>query len=145
VHEGDTEGGTLGLARADIPGLTESFFGGASPRAGGKVDITYKAPSTHGSAHGHAEQSMFGRLARRLRGMLKGNPPELTRSQLEGKTVWGLVEQEVCSTCRQGTDNPGTEAGVIKQFSTEFPELRIELRALDTSEVVVVQGGKRLN
>ncbi len=94
----ETEGGTMGSARTDIPGLEKRAFIGKSPQAGGAVNPNSNfPPATNPEAlphtHAHAEQH----IADQLEAALKSVP----REQLKGRTVWILIEQEPCSTCAQ--------------------------------------------
>lgn len=135
------EGGTIGVGSSDIPGLESKVFEGASPRAGGKADSTFKPPSDDVRAIGHAEQNLTGKVDAAIQTELKAK--RLTLGQLEGKTVRFHIEQEVCSVCRQGLNPDSTAgAGVLKQFSNKYPSLTIEVTASGTSEVIRIKGGK---
>jgi hypothetical protein len=134
-----TEGGTMGAAKTDVPGLENRTFTGRSPQAGGEVNPASKFPPPTDPAvlpqtHGHAEQH----LADQLEEALKAIP----REQLKGKRVWMLIEQEPCSTCAQGIATP-TEAGVLAKLSREFPELTFEIKSLTNNSLIVLQGGTR--
>lgn len=131
-----TEGGTIGAARTNIPGLEGRAFIGKSPQAGGQVNPNSEfGPATDPKklphTHGHAEQH----IADQLSASLKSVP----REKLRGASVWILIEQEPCSTCAQGTINPDTASGVLKKLSNEFPELRFEIKNLDSSGRIVLE------
>jgi hypothetical protein len=137
-----TEGGTLGTAKTDIPGLENRTFTGRSPQAGGEVNPGSKFPPATDPAvlpqtHGHAEQH----LADQLEEALKAIP----REQLKGKRVWMLIEQEPCSTCAQGVTDAAEAAGVLRKLSQEFPELTFEIKSLTSNSIIVLQGGVRTN
>jgi hypothetical protein len=137
-----TEGGTLGAAKTDIPGLESRVFTGRSPQVGGKVNPASKfAPATDPEVlpqtHGHAEQH----IADQLEEALKGIP----REQLKGKRVWMLIEQEPCSTCASGVTGEAAPAGVLRKLSQEFPELTFEIKNLTSNSLIVLRGGTRTN
>ena len=137
-----TEGGTLGTAKTDIPGLEDQVFTGRSPLAGGGVNPGSKfSPATDPAVlpqtHGHAEQH----IADQLEEALKAIP----REQLKGRRVWMLIEQEPCSTCAQGLTNPAEAAGVLRKLSQEFPELTFEIKSLTSNSLFVLRGGARIN
>src|SRR5205085_2683204 len=116
---GHTEGGTIGVARTNIPGLETRVFNGASPQAGGQVNPASNfAPPTNPAVlpqtHGHAEQAIADEIEAALR--------SIPRDQLRGRTVWMLIEQVPCSTCAQGAGNAAVEAGVLRRLSEAFPE-----------------------
>jgi hypothetical protein len=141
-EQGQIEGGTAAAARTDIPGLENRNFIGGSRRSRGEErpdHPEFRPPSTHGAAQGHAEQQVVGQLNDAIRGA------GLTREQLNGKSVWLRVEQEVCSTCRAGLTNDSVGLGVLGQFSERFPELTIIIRSPSTSEFFIIRGGRRIN
>lgn len=131
-----TEGGTMGVARTDIPGFENRSFIGKSPQAGGALNANSNFPPATDPkelphTHAHAEQH----IADQLEAALKSIP----REQLKGRTVWMLIEQEPCSTCAQGTNNANTKAGVLKKLSDAYPELRFEIKNLNTSGRIVIE------
>jgi hypothetical protein len=135
--EVDPEGGTIGSARTDIPGLESRSFLGRSPRAGGQVNPASNFPPATDPAvlphtHGHAEQGIADELEAALR--------DIPREQLKGKTVWMLIEQEPCSTCAQGVANAKVDPGVLKKLALEFPEVTFEIKNLRTSSILVLKG-----
>ena len=137
-----TEGGTMGTAKTDIPGLENRTFTGRSPRAGGKVNPSSKFPPATDPAvlpqtHAHAEQHIADQLEEALK--------SIPREQLKGRRVWMLIEQEPCSTCAQGVTDSAETAGVLRKLSEEFPEVTFEVKNLMSSEVIVLQGGSRTN
>lgn len=132
--EGST-GGTFGVAETDLPLKTQTFEGG-SPKTGSQPDPTYKPPTEFGSAQGHAEQNLVGALKKAI------SDAKLDIGQLKDKTVYMLIEQEVCATCKAGLYNDSAGAGVLKQFSREFPDLTIEVMNLETGEVLRIRGGQ---
>jgi hypothetical protein len=134
----EVEGGTVGSARTDIPGLENRAFVGRSPQAGGKVNPASEfAPATDPKllpqTHGHAEQDIADQLAEALR--------KIPREQLKGRRVWMLIEQEPCSTCAQGASNPKVAPGVLKKLSQEFPEVIFEIKDLNSNAIIVLKGG----
>ena len=139
---GRTEGGTMGSARTDIPGLEGRSFIGRSPAAGGQVNPNSQfAPPTDPEVlphtHGHAEQGIADELEAELR--------SITSEHMRGRRVWILIEQEPCSTCAQGVAaNTTVEAGVLGKLSRAFPEIIFEVRSLANSAVIVLKGGIRV-
>ncbi|UFZ05152.1 DUF4157 domain-containing protein [Bradyrhizobium ontarionense] len=136
----EVEGGTVGAARTDIPGLENRTFVGQSKLAGGPG---YNAQSNfppHTSAetlphtHGHAEQHIADQLEEAL--------AKIPRDQLKGRRVWMLIEQEVCATCGQGATNAETAAGVLKKLSLKYPELTFEIKNLQSSSLTVLKGSE---
>jgi hypothetical protein len=134
----EVEGGAVGAARTDIPGLGDRTFIGQSRRAGGP---RYKPESNFPPAtnvkdlphtFGHAEQHIADQLEAAL--------AKIPREQLKGRTVWMLIEQDVCATCGQGTVNLDTAAGVLKKLSQKYPELTFEIRSLQSSALIVLKG-----
>ena len=67
---------------------------------------------------------------------------KVAEEQLQS-TLKIVVDQAVCSACRQGLDS-SVAAGIIKQFSDRFKNMTIYLIADGTSEILIVQGGKIL-
>jgi hypothetical protein len=66
----------------------------------------------------------------------------VAEEQLQG-TLKIVVDQAVCNACRQGLDS-SVAAGIIKQYSDRFKNMTIYLIADETTEVLIVQGGKVL-
>jgi Domain of unknown function (DUF4157) len=141
------QGGTVAVAKTNVTGLGQKYYGGASPQA---LPPGYKGqPGTSGGqvltpanplSTDHAEQVALNSLHGDLSALLKDATPAQRAALLQGKTVWVLVEQEPCSSCASGV---GTQAspGVLKQFSDLYPELKIEIRNLRTSSRIVLGGG----
>lgn len=136
MPDAETEGGTMGVARSDIPGLEDTTFVGKSPRAGG----AYNPASQFGPAteydklpqtHAHAEQDIADQLDARLK--------SIPREKLVGRRVWMLIEQEPCSTCAQGVADPKMAAGVLKKLADAYPELTFEIKNLNTSGRIVIE------
>lgn len=133
----ETEGGTMGVARTDVPGLDDVIIVGKSPRAGGQVNSNSEfAPPTDPKilphTHGHAEQAIADRLDLFLR--------SVAREKLIGRRVWILIEQEPCSTCAQGVVDPKVSPGVLKKLANKYPELAFEIKNLNTSGRIVIEG-----
>ena len=134
----EVEGGTVGAARTDIPGLEGRAFVGQSKLAGGPGPNPKSSfpPETNVTTlpqtHAHAEQHIADQLEEAL--------AKIPREQLKGRKVWMLIEQEVCSTCAQGTANLDTAAGVLKKLSLKYPELTFEIKNLQSSAVIVLKG-----
>ena len=125
-------GGVVGAAKTNVPGLSDRTFTAGSPLAGGAVNpgSQFKPatdPKVLPHTHGHAEQG----LADQIHAAFKGIPAE----QLEGRTVWILIEQVPCSTCIQGahTADPNTEPGVLAKLSQEYPTVTFEVKHMDGS------------
>ena len=97
------EGGVVGAAKTNVPGLENERFVGKSPLAGGKVNPHSKySPPTDikvlPHTHGHAEQH----LADQLSAAFGKVPPE----DLQGARVWIMIEQLPCPPCAQGIADP---------------------------------------
>jgi hypothetical protein len=139
------KGGTVAVARTTIPRLDSKPFGGASAEA---IPENIKGkPGTSGgavlkpvnpTAIDHAEQVALENLRVAIESELQAG--RLTRADLVGRRVYLRVEQEPCSSCAAGIDNPDVGKGVIKQFSDLFPELVIEVRSARTSRSYVIRG-----
>jgi hypothetical protein len=128
---GRTQGGTVGAARTDIPGLEGRTFIGRSVVAGGARNPQSPfAPPTDPVAlpqtHGHAEQAIADQLAAELR--------SVPREQLVGRRVWMLIEQTPCPPCAM-------EEGVLRRLSKAFPEITFEVKSLDNSALMVLRNG----
>lgn len=136
----EVEGGTVGAARTDIPGLENRSFVGQSKLAGGpgynaKSNFPPQAsPETLPHTHGHAEQHIADQLEEAL--------AKIPRDQLKGRRVWMLIEQEVCATCGQGATNAETAAGVLKKLSLKYPEVTFEVKNLQSSSLTVLKGSE---
>jgi hypothetical protein len=133
----ETQGGTAGAARTDIPGLEDRVFIGRSPQAGGKVNPKSNFPPATDPevlphTHGHAEQNIADQLEEAL--------SKIPKEQLKGRRVWMLIEQEPCSTCAQGTVNAETASGVLKKLSLKYPDVIFEIKSLDNSALIVLKG-----
>jgi hypothetical protein len=134
----EVEGGTVGAARTDIPGLDKRAFIGQSKRAGGPgynpKSSFQPATNVKDLPHtvGHAEQHIADQLEEAL--------AKIPREQLKGRTVWMLIEQEPCATCAQGAVNSDTVAGVLKKLSQKYPELTFEVKSLQSSALIVLKG-----
>lgn len=139
--EKEVLGGTAGVATSDIPSLESKVFKDASRNArinvGPAEQGKFQSPNSINSDH--SEQGLVNQLHNEIEQL------KLTPNQLEGKTVRIHVEQAVCSTCRQGLDNPNADPGVLKQFSEKYKGLRIIVTAENTDEVLIIQGGRRIN
>jgi hypothetical protein len=134
----EVEGGTVGAARTDIPGLEDRAFIGQSKLAGGPGHNPESSfpPATDAKklshTHGHAEQHIADQLEEAI--------AEIPREQLKGRKVWMLIEQEPCPSCAQGAVNLGTDAGVLKKLSLEYPELTFEIKNLQSHGLIVLKG-----
>jgi hypothetical protein len=132
-------GGTFGVAETDLP-LKNNTFEGASPRAGGIPDLTYKPPTAYTGAPGHAEQNIVGAIKKAIvEAGLEKNP-----GLMKGKTIYMFIEQEVCPMCKAGIYNESVGAGVLKQFSDEFPDITVEVMNIQTGEVLRFRGGQSI-
>ncbi|HEX9294446.1 MAG TPA: polymorphic toxin-type HINT domain-containing protein [Polyangiaceae bacterium] len=142
VTKTDRGGGTVAVAATDIPGLEGKVYEGASPNArpnmGPAQGGPFQSPNPSPRFQDHAEEDIANQIDKDIQS--KGITPD----QMEGKTVQIYVEQRVCNICRQGFDSPGIPDGVLKQMSEKYPGLRIEIRNTETSEVIVIEGGRRI-
>jgi hypothetical protein len=118
---------TVAVGRTNVPGLEGILFEGASPEVWKKARLSpappgkYESPSALPRDRGHAETEIFNKFKRAVEE--RGLQP----SQLEGSLVIHVSNPSgVCPPCRWGLNNPNAPAGVIKQFSMDFPKLNIE-------------------
>jgi hypothetical protein len=140
-------GGTVAVARTDIKSLDNRPFGGASPEAL-PANLKGKPGTTGGTtltptnpvAVDHGEHVALENLRGAIDSALESKA--ITRQDLVGKSVWVRVEQEPCSSCAGGLENPAATQGPISQFSTRYPELKIEVRSSRTSRSYYIQNGK---
>nr|WP_228057013.1 putative Ig domain-containing protein [Tychonema sp. LEGE 07203] len=134
-------GGTVGVAVTDIPGLETKVFGGASPDAHinlGEVtrgEIT--SPAKVAKGRNHAEEELGNEIVNTIRSS------NLTDDDLVGKTIYMHIETMPCSTCKSGLASD-KEAGVLKQLSETYPQLRIIVTAEDSTKSMIIQGGRRI-
>jgi hypothetical protein len=143
---GKTTGGVFGTAETDLPLAQDSFEAGSRATQGGgpnpadEPPRAYKPPSKHEKAQFHAEERLTNKLRQQI------VDAKLTPADMKGKTVWMAIEQEVCPICKAGLGDSARGAGVLKQFSTEFPELTIEFTDIDaysdSFRVWRLRGGK---
>jgi hypothetical protein len=146
--EPGVEGGTAAVSQTDIRTLTDRSFPGASAEA--LPDDMRGAPGTSGgevfraanpTAVDHAEHVSLENVRRAIDGKLARG--EIQRSDLNGRTVFVLVEQEPCPSCAAGAG--GGASGVLEQFSARYPELTVEVRNLRTNRAYIYRGGRLLN
>jgi hypothetical protein len=155
--EGQIEGGTVGAGKVDLknPGKNipeEKVFSGASPegqvKGGGDKAIhhdRYKSPQADVRSQNHAEQNILGGMADDILEQfpdLKKVSKNIPKPDINGN-VHLVVDQAVCSACRQGLEST-VDAGIIKQFSKEFPDLVLHITAIGSKEIMVVKNGVRL-
>jgi hypothetical protein len=136
---GQVEGGTVaaGKGEFDRPGLEGPFTGGSKNARPEGVEPNPRFESARSDEprySGHAEQTVLGDIGGKLDNVYRGVP----KDQIKG-TVKLTVEQQVCNVCRQG--NP---PGIFLKFSNEYPNVRILVTAQDTSEILIIQGGRVL-
>ena len=141
------QGGTVAVIRTDIPGLDGRPIGGASPEAipahiknkpgtGGGSEFVL----AHPRCKNHAERVALENLRIAIEGKLATG--ELQPSQLMGCRVIMRVEQEPCNFCAGGLGATKVKVpGVIKQFSTRFPALLVEVRSPRASRSYLVRAG----
>jgi hypothetical protein len=118
---------TVAVGRTNVPGLEGITFEGASPQVWKKAGRPipppgkYESPSPLARDRRHAEGGIFNRFDQEV--WERGLRP----SDVEGKLVIHVSNpQGVCNACRSGLDNPKARAGIIKQFSADYPKLTIE-------------------
>lgn len=157
-ESGKTVGGVIGVAKTDIPGLENELFKGASPEVRKQSDQEARknaglndqpapgsivSPGKIASARNHAEQDLANQIANAIESKIASQ--NLTNEDLVGKTVFMHIDQQVCSTCKQGLSNPKVEPGVLKQLSDKYPNLKIVVTAEGTDDKLIIQGGTRIN
>lgn len=142
------EGGTVAVTETDVPTLEGRRFPGAS--SGALPEPLRGTPGTTGgdvlepvnpTAVDHAEQVSLENLRVALESGLSDG--SIKPGDLQGRTVFVLVEQEPCASCASGAG--GGPPGVLQQFSQLYPELTIEVRNMRTSRVYFYRGGELLN
>ena len=145
----------IAVARTNIPELDKRYEGyapqvrrAAKPKVpeldNSLPDRQIRAPDTlHGRTKNHAEEDLLNQVDADIRAQ------NLTETDLEGAVVDMHVSQSVCPNCRQGF-RPGrggktADSGVVKQFSERNPSVTLNITNSNTTEVLVVKGGKRLD
>jgi hypothetical protein len=130
--DADTQGGVVGSAMTNVPGLEGRVFVAESPLAGGQVnpDSEFKPHTDFDKlphTHGHAEQG----LADQIGAAFNGIPAE----NLKGRTVYILIEQIPCSTCAAGTGtaDKNVQPGVLAKLGEKFKTVRFEVKHMDAS------------
>jgi len=138
LRQAQGQGGMVGVARTDLPGLEGTTFRGASPRAGGPIEPggSITSPNPNSLFRLHAEQDLVNQIDRTIQGA------RLTPEQMVGKTVNMLIEERVCNICRQGLGGTEVPPGVLKQLSDKYPNITFVVRNQTTSEVLRFRGGK---
>jgi len=140
-RNGDVQGGTVGIALTDIPGLETRVFGGASPQAhinlGEVTRGDIKSPAKISKGRNHAEEELGNTIAKAI------DSSNLTNNDLVGKTIYMHIETMPCSTCKSGLASDKA-AGVLKQLSERYPQLRIIVTAENSSQSIIIQGGTRI-
>jgi hypothetical protein len=130
-------GGTVAVARTDIPGFETRRWVSGSPQTGVVLreppPQVVRSPFDTPQAHGHAEEMLANQLIRDLRGL----PPEALR----GRTVSVIVEQQPCAFCMAGLGDMQAHAGVLLQWSRQLPLATIEIWNPRTMELLRVRGG----
>ena len=138
---------SLAVARTDVKGMEFMTFEGGSPKvrqdAGlADLDTLYpnrliQAPNSHVRFTRHAEEDVINQFIR-----------QVDKLGLDHELVTGTFKLHqsnpagVCRICIQGLNNPNVAPGILKRFSEEFPNLRIEV----TSEKnLVVKPNGRLD
>ena len=144
IPKGTNSGGTVAAGKAETVPPVEGGTG-ASPHAQSGTphhNPRYQHPHAQEDwaavLRNHAEQTVLGDIADKLDDAIKGLIP---RDQVTG-TIKMTVDQAVCSACRSGL-NDGS-AGIIKQFTTQFPNVTVMVSAAGTSEILVIKGGRIL-
>lgn len=138
-------GGVVASGKAEIghPGIDNAPYTRGSTHA-------QPEPAVHNPRYGHpnrgedwaklfdnhAEQNVLGDIANKIDEVYAGRIP---RTDVTG-TVKMAVDQKVCNACRAGLEEG--EAGILKQFSNEFPSVTVMITAADTSEILVIKAGK---
>ena len=142
-----TKQGTVAAAETWIDGLKGRVFVDGSPNSKavaqrGENNPRYQSRSKFSGDWNHAEQNVLGAVADAIveaRGLTGEEPkPEVTG------TIHLRVEQRACSACRTGLPlgSKAEDAGVIKQFSDEFPNLTLIISDMEERELLVVRGGE---
>ena len=136
------QGGTVGASVSNIAGMQAAHIG-ASRNAGGEFNhYSEFKPATDfdaplGSAtHGHAEQQLADRLHLQLK--------EMDPASYDGKTIWMLIEQEPCSSCRQGLRSINASPGVLAKLSAKYPGITFEVRNLNDSSLEIIVNGRSI-
>ena len=134
---------TVAAARTDIAGLEAHVFEGASPKVLREAGLPQAAPGPIASPSTvplftrHAEENIANQLARAIDGA------NLPAGALKGREVAIHVSQEVCTVCKSGLLDASKPAGVLRQLSERYPELKIVVTA-EGSKPIVLQNGVRV-
>jgi hypothetical protein len=162
-----TEGGTAGAGKLEVnePELNNTIYKGGSSKAqvpyldssGQKIpknqqlkpvhNQRYQSPSEFPASKNHAEQNILGEIGNGIETKfphLKGKGDITTpKPEVEG-SVKMIVDQDVCSACKQGLKNKDTDLGVIGQFSKEYPNMTLVVTNFETKEILVIKNGTRI-
>jgi len=130
---------TVAVGRTNVPSLEHITFAGASPevlkeaRLPPAIPGRYESPSKLPRDRGHAEEVLFNKFDREV------EKSGLRPSDIEGKFVIYVSNPHgVCTVCRRGLNNPKARAGIIKQFSTNYPRLDIEFVVATQPEIKTI-------
>lgn len=141
----EDSGGTVAAGQADIPDVDPGIHTGGSPLAQSGTpmhNLRFGHPGRGKNwaqvLDNHAEQTVLGDIAAKIDDVYKG----VKRADEIVGTVKMTVDQAVCNACRSGFGSGA--AGIIKQFSDEFPKVTVMITAAQTNEILIVKGGKIL-
>ena len=120
---------TVGVGRTNIPGLESRSFEGASsvPRREGGLSPASEGPIASPNPsprfRNHAEQDIANQFVEAV------EQAGLRVEDMRGREFLMKIQNEdgVCTICRQGLRNPDVPAGVLKQLSERYPDLRIHV------------------
>ncbi|UII32129.1 hypothetical protein LVD17_27985 [Fulvivirga ulvae] len=147
----EVTGGTVGAGKTSVD---DEILTGSSTYAqvskGSKGSAVhhdrYSYPGTHGAAKNHAEQTILGKAADKFERKFKIPKDQRRNVNIPKKSVEGTlnmhIDQAVCAACRQGfKGSKNSAAGIIKQFSQEFPNVQIVATAANTGEIIIIKNG----
>ncbi|MFN6198657.1 MAG: hypothetical protein ACLBM7_08955, partial [Dolichospermum sp.] len=142
---------TIGVGKTDIPGLENKTFEGMSPALRQEAKLPsldeampnreIKSPYSSPQFTRHAEEDILNQVHEKIKGL------KLSNRDLEGKTLFLHIDNElgVCNKCAMGLLNPKSDKiGVVKQFSIQYPTLKIQITAKDADALIRSEskGGK---
>ena len=141
---GVPETDTIAVGKTDIPALKGQVFEGGSPKVRKEAglpdldevypDREIRSPRANALFTRHAEEGVIQEFVDKV------NKLDLSENEIEG--VFKLHQSNssgVCGACKQGLTNPDVKPGILKQFSTKYPNLTIDITT-ESAEI-----GSKLN
>ena len=130
----ETEGGTVAVAKTNIPGMNKEILVGKSGslhKNGWRWTKETDIQSDHPIEYKHAEEDIANQL------LAKFEKSGKDFNEIKG-TVLVHVDQKLCNACR---DSYKDYEGPLGQLSERYPNVRIEVTNSTNGAVVVFDGG----